>query len=126
MTVELWGGGTTDRPRRADPDRRRRDRPLPAGAGLIGWYLAGDLGRAAYHLLTRGLARRSSGVLLFDIQLPGERRSAWLAFARQRRAGACWSASGSASWSPCSAFWLLDATGARRPERRVRDRSSAG
>ena len=49
MTVALWGGGTTD-----DLAERIRTgdvaidlyRPI----GLVGWYLAGDLGRAAYHL----------------------------------------------------------------------------
>src|SRR5215471_11848803 len=39
--------------------------------GLIGWYLAGDLGRAAYHVLTRGVAPTILGLLLFDIALPG-------------------------------------------------------
>ena len=54
MTVALWGGGTTD-------DLAERIRTgdvaidLYRPVGLVGWYLAGDLGRAAYHLLTRGL-----------------------------------------------------------------------
>ena len=54
MTVALWGGGTTD----DLADRIRTGdvaidlyRPI----GLVGWYLAGDLGRATYHALTRGV-----------------------------------------------------------------------
>ena len=54
MTIALWGGGTTD-------DLAERIRTgdvaidLYRPVGLVGWYLASDLGRAAYHLLTRGL-----------------------------------------------------------------------
>jgi ABC-2 type transport system permease protein len=69
MTVAVWGGGTTD-------DLAERIRTgdvaidLYRPVGLLGWYLAGDLGRATYHLLTRGLAPTFIGVLLFHIQLP--------------------------------------------------------
>ena len=69
MTVAVWGGGTTD-------DLAERIRTgdvaidLYRPVGLLGWYLAGDLGRATYHLLTRGLAPTLIGVLLFHIQLP--------------------------------------------------------
>ncbi|MFZ2502799.1 MAG: hypothetical protein WAW88_09040, partial [Nocardioides sp.] len=53
MTVALWGGGTTD-------DLAERIRTGAIGTdlhrpvGLVRWYLVGDLGRAAYHFLTRG------------------------------------------------------------------------
>lgn len=69
MTVAVWGGGTTD-------DLAERIRTgdvaidLYRPVGLLGWYLAGDLGRAAYHFLTRGLAPTVVGLLLFDIRLP--------------------------------------------------------
>ena len=69
MTVALWGGGTTD-------DLAERIRTgdvaidLYRPVGLLGWYLAGDLGRATYHLLTRGVAPTFIGVLLFDIRMP--------------------------------------------------------
>ena len=69
MTVALWGGGTTD-------DLAERIRTgdvaidLYRPVGLLGWYLAGDLGRATYHLLTRGLAPTLIGMVLFHIQLP--------------------------------------------------------
>ena len=60
MTVALWGGGTTD-------DLAERIRTgdvaidLYRPVGLVPWYLASDLGRAAYHFLTRGWPRRWSG-----------------------------------------------------------------
>src|SRR4029079_4385161 len=69
MTVAVWGGGTTD-------DLAERIRTgdvaidLYRPVGLIGWYLAGDLGRAAYHFLARGLGPTVLGVLLFHIALP--------------------------------------------------------
>ena len=72
MTVALWGGGATD-------DLAERIRTgdvaidLYRPVGLLGWYLAGDLGRAAYHLLTRGLAPTVVGALLFDIRCPARR-----------------------------------------------------
>jgi len=70
MTVALWGGGTTD-----DLADRIRSGDVAVDlyrpVNLLGWYLAGDLGRAAYHLLTRGLAPTVVGWLLFDIRWPG-------------------------------------------------------
>lgn len=69
MTVALWGGGATD-------DLAERIRTgdvaidLYRPVDLVGWYLASDLGRAAYHFLTRGLAPTVIGLLLFDIALP--------------------------------------------------------
>src|SRR5690348_5452935 len=69
MTVALWGGGTTD-------DLAQRIRTgdvaidLYRPVGLIGWYLAGDLGRASYHFLARGVGPTVLGFLLFDIALP--------------------------------------------------------
>lgn len=70
MTVALWGGGTTD-------DLAERVRTgdvaidLYRPVGLLGWYLAADLGRAAYHFLARGLGPTVIGWVLFDIRLPG-------------------------------------------------------
>ena len=76
MTVALWGGGTTD-----DLAERIRSGDVAIDlyrpTGLFGWYLAGDLGRAAYHFLTRGLGPTVLGVLLFDIRLPGPLTTVW-------------------------------------------------
>ena len=69
MTIALWGGGTTD-------DLAERIRTgdvaidLYRPVGLVGWYLASDLGRAAYHLLTRGFGPTLIGLVVFDIALP--------------------------------------------------------
>ena len=71
MTVALWGGGTTD-------DLAERIRTgdvaidLYRPTGLVGWYLAGDLGRASYHLVTRGLGPTFIGLIFFHIRLPTE------------------------------------------------------
>lgn len=70
MTIALWGGGTTD-------DLAERIRTgdvaidLYRPVGLVGWYLASDLGRAAYHLVTRGFGPTLIGLVVFDIALPG-------------------------------------------------------
>jgi viologen exporter family transport system permease protein len=79
--------------------------------GLIGWYWAGDLGRAAYHLLTRGLAPTLVGAVLFDLTWPPSAWS-WLAFALSLPLAV------SVSFTlrflvAASAFWVLDASGAR-------------
>jgi ABC-2 type transport system permease protein len=70
MTVALWGGGTTD-----DLAERIRTGDVAVDlyrpVGLVGWYLAADLGRAGFHFLTRGLGPTLLGVLLFHISLPG-------------------------------------------------------
>ena len=97
MTVMVWGGGAT-----ADLAERIRTgdvsidlyRPVP----LIGWYVAQDLGRSAYHLLARGVAPTFVGALLFDMHFP-ETPAAWLGFAWPSPSP-CWSASGSASSWP--------------------------
>jgi ABC-2 type transport system permease protein len=69
MTVAMWSGGTTD-----DLHERIRTgdvsidlyRPVP----LLWWYYAGDLGRATYHFLSRGLAPSVIGLVLFHIHGP--------------------------------------------------------
>jgi ABC-2 type transport system permease protein len=110
MTVALWGGGTTD-------DLAERIRTgdvaldLYRPVGLIGWYWAGDLGRAAYHLLTRGVAPTLVGAALFDLTWPPSAWS-WLAFALSLPLAV------SVSFTlrflvAASAFWVLDASGAR-------------
>ncbi|HEY3529100.1 MAG TPA: ABC-2 family transporter protein [Nocardioides sp.] len=110
MTVALWGGGTTD-------DLAERIRTgdvaidLYRPVSLVGWYLAGDLGRAAYHVLTRGVAPTVFGLLLFSISLPGTPAAA---------AGFVVSLVLAVVTSfairflvACTAFWLLDQTGMR-------------
>jgi ABC-2 type transport system permease protein len=110
MTIALWGGGTTD-------DLAERIRTgdvaidLYRPVGLLGWYLAGDLGRATYHLLTRGLAPTLIGALLFDIRMPAGPVAA-LAFLASLPLAV--TVSFALRFLVAStAFWLLDASGAR-------------
>ena len=109
MTVAIWGGGTTD-------DLAERIRTgdvaidLYRPVSLLGWYLAGDLGRAAYHLLTRGVAPTVVGALLFDLRFPAARWPAsrsWSSVALARRGELRDPDAGRAR----SAFWLLDQSG---------------
>ena len=108
MTVMVWGGGATD-----DLSDRIRTgdvaldlyRPVP----LIGWYAAQDLGRAAYHLLARGVAPTLFGALLFDIRFPGS-VAAWAGFLVSIPLAVM--VSFAVRFLVAStAFWLLDAAG---------------
>ena len=110
MTTALWGGGTTD-----DLADRIRSGDVAVDlyrpVNLLGWYLAGDLGRAAYHFVTRGAGPTVLGFLLFHIALPDSPVAA-LAFlvsvvlAVVTSFGIRWLVA-------CTAFWLLDQTGVR-------------
>jgi ABC-2 type transport system permease protein len=110
MTVALWGGGSTD-------DLAERIRTgdvaidLYRPTGLVGWYLAADLGRSAYHLVTRGLGPTFIGLILFHIRLPPSPVDA-AAFAVSLVLAVV------VSFAlrfvvASSAFWMLDASGAR-------------
>jgi ABC-2 type transport system permease protein len=110
MTVAVWGGGTTD-------DLAERIRTgdvaidLYRPVGLLGWYLAGDLGRATYHLLTRGVAPTFIGILLFDIRMPAGPVAA-LGFLISLPLAV--TVSFALRFLVAStAFWLLDASGPR-------------
>jgi ABC-2 type transport system permease protein len=69
VTVAVWGGGFQD-----DIQERFRTgdiaidlyRPVDFQA----WWLAGDLGRAAFHLLARGAVPMIAGALAFRLRLP--------------------------------------------------------
>lgn len=69
MPIAMWQAGTTD-----ELGERIRTgdiavdlfRPTP----LLGWYYASDLGRAAYHLLSRGIGPMLVGALLFTLRWP--------------------------------------------------------
>jgi ABC-2 type transport system permease protein len=110
MTVALWGGGTTD-------DLAERIRTgdvaidLYRPVGLLGWYLAADLGRAGYHFLARGLGPTLVGWLLFDIRLPSSPGAA-LGFLLSLVLAVVTSFA-IRFLVACSAFWLLDQTGVK-------------
>ena len=97
MTVAVWGGGTTD-------DLAERIRTgdvaidLYRPVDLLGWYLAADLGRAAYHLLARGVGAHADRRAA--LRHPCRRPPAAAArLPGQPGAGRAWSASRSGSWS---------------------------
>lgn len=69
MTIALWGGGAP-----ADLAMRIRTgdvvmdfyRPV----GILGWYLAADVGRSAFHLVSRGLVPTLVGAAFFELRYP--------------------------------------------------------
>ncbi len=109
MTIALWGGGTTD-------DLAERIRTgdvaidLYRPTGLVGWYLAGDLGRAAYHLVARGIGPTLIGIFFFHITLPSNALDA-AAFLVSLVLAVVVSF-GVRFVVASSAFWMLDASGA--------------
>lgn len=108
MTTQVFGGGSpadlADRIRSGDVAI-----DLYRPANLLGWYAAADLGRAAYHLLARGVAPTVVGALLFDLRWPPG-PAAVLGFTVAVVLAVV------VSFAlrfivACTAFWLLDATG---------------
>jgi ABC-2 type transport system permease protein len=109
MTVALWGGGTTD----DLADRIRTGdvaSDLHRPVGLVPWYLAGDLGRSAYHFLTRGLAPTVIGVVLFDIVIPTPGAAAAFLVSLVLAVTTSFTLR---FLTACSAFWLLDQSGVK-------------
>lgn len=80
-------------------------------AGILGWYLAADLGRAAYQLLTRGLVPTLVGLALFDVRLPASLQ-AWLGFFVAVTLAVVVSYA-FRMLVALTTFWLLDDTGAK-------------
>lgn len=110
MVVALWGGGApgelADRIRSGDVAI-----DLYRPVSMLAWWLAADLGRAAYHLVTRGLAPTVVGAVLFDLRFP-DSPLVWTAFAVAVTLGVVVSF-GIRMLVATSAFWLLDDTGLR-------------
>ncbi len=109
MAVAIWGGGTTN-------DLAERIRTgdvaidLYRPTGLVGWYLAGDLGRAAFHLVARGIGPTLIGIFFFHIKLPSNALDA-AAFLVSLVLAVVVSF-GVRFVVASSAFWMLDASGA--------------
>ncbi|MFE7132963.1 ABC transporter permease [Streptomyces sp. NPDC057638] len=78
-------------------------------ADLQLWWLAGDLGRAAFHLLGRGVLPMALGALAFDLALPSSPLT-WLAALTAVFLGVVVSF-GLRYVVALSAFWLLDGAG---------------
>lgn len=110
MTVGIWGTGVTD-----EVAERIRTGDVAIDlyrpVSFLGWWLASDLGRAGYHLLTRGLAPTVIGFLLFDLRAPAG-PVAVVAFLVSVLVGTvvCFAIR---MLVALSAFWLLDAGGLR-------------
>ena len=110
MTVGIWGTGVTD-----EVAERIRTGDIAIDlyrpVSFLGWWLASDLGRALYHLLTRGLAPTVIGFWLFDLRGPAG-PVAVLAFLASVLAGVvvCFAIR---MLVALSAFWLLDDGGLR-------------
>jgi ABC-2 type transport system permease protein len=108
MVVAIWGGGTTD-----EVAERIRTGDVAIDlyrpVSFLGWWLAGDVGRAGYHLLTRGVAPTLVGALLFDLRFPAS-AGAWLGFLVSVLLAVLVSF-GLRMLVASSAFWLLDQTG---------------
>ena len=109
-TVAVWAGGAND-----DLADRIRSGDvvidLYRPVNLLGWYLAADLGRAAYHLLTRGLAPTLVGAVFFQLRYPAD---FWVwAFFVVSVPLAVVVSFGIRMLVTASALWLLDDTGVR-------------
>ncbi|MEV2243632.1 ABC-2 family transporter protein [Streptomyces sp. NPDC049970] len=109
MTCAMMGGGfeseLTERIRTGDI---AVDLYRPADLQL--WWLAGDLGRAAFHLLGRGIVPMVMGALAFDLALPGSPWT-WPAFLVSVLLGVVVSFA-LRFLIALSAFWLMDGAGA--------------
>ncbi|MFG2823414.1 ABC transporter permease [Kitasatospora sp. NPDC048365] len=71
VTVAVWGGGFQD-----DVQDRFRSGDIAVDlyrpVDFQGWWLASDLGRAGFHLVSRGALPMLVGTLIFDIRLPAD------------------------------------------------------
>lgn len=78
VTVAVWGGGFQD-----DVQDRFRSGDIAVDlyrpVDFQGWWLATDLGRAAFHLLGRGVLPMLAGALVFSTRLP-EQPLTWAVF----------------------------------------------
>jgi ABC-2 type transport system permease protein len=73
------------------------------------WWLAADLGRAAFHLLGRGIVPVAIGACFFELTLPAS-PLVWLAFLSSVALGIT-TGFGLRYLFALSSFWLLDGTG---------------
>ena len=109
MTCAMMGGGFEDElSERIRTGDIAVDLYRPADLQL--WWLAGDLGRAAFHLLGRGIVPMVLGALAFDLALPRSPWT-WAAFLVSVSLGVVVSF-GLRFLVALSAFWLMDGAGA--------------
>ncbi|MEU9747432.1 ABC transporter permease [Streptomyces niveus] len=108
MTCAMMGGGFEDElMERIRTGDIAIDLYRPVDLQL--WWMASDLGRAAFHLLGRGIVPMALGALAFDLALP-TRPTVWLAFLFSVFLGVVVSFA-VRYLVALSAFWLLDGAG---------------
>lgn len=108
MTCAMMGGGFEDElMERIRTGDIAIDLYRPADLQL--WWLASDVGRAAFHLLGRGILPMALGALAFDLALPGNPLT-WLAFLLSVFLGVVVSFA-VRFLVALSAFWLMDGAG---------------
>jgi viologen exporter family transport system permease protein len=106
MTIYLWGW--FDVARRVQTGDVATDLHRPFDFQY--YWLASDLGRAAYHALYRGVPPFVIGALFFELRLPGS-PAVWLVFAVSVALAVCISFAFRFLFNLAS-FWLLDYRGA--------------
>ncbi|MGW3624611.1 ABC transporter permease [Streptomyces sp. NPDC000880] len=108
MTCAMMGGGFED-----ELIERIRTGDIAIDlyrpADLQFWWLSGDLGRAAFHLMGRGIVPMALGGLAFDLALPTSPLT-WLAFLVSVALGVVVSFA-VRYLVALSAFWLMDGAG---------------
>ncbi|WP_405617539.1 ABC transporter permease [Streptomyces sp. NBC_01508] len=108
MTCAMMGGGfEAEMMERIRTGDIAIDLYRPADLQL--WWMASDLGRAAFHLVGRGIVPMALGALAFDLALPGD-PLIWLAFLFSVFLGVVVSFA-VRFLVALSAFWLLDGAG---------------
>ncbi|MFE9427609.1 ABC transporter permease [Kitasatospora sp. NPDC006697] len=109
-SVATWGGGFQD-----DLQERFRSGDIAVDlyrpCDFLGWWLAGDLGRAGFQLLTRGAVPLTVGVLLGHARLPHSPLT-WPLFLCSVLLAVVVSF-GVRFLVSVSSFWLMDANGLR-------------
>ncbi|HKF91164.1 MAG TPA: ABC-2 family transporter protein [Acidimicrobiia bacterium] len=106
MTIYLWGWFEVALRVRSGDVATDLQRPLD----FQGYWLAQDLGRAAYHALFRGVPPFVLGALVFDVLVPGN-PLVWLAFLASMTLAVVTSFAFRFLFN-LAAFWLLDYRGA--------------
>ncbi|HKG09089.1 MAG TPA: ABC-2 family transporter protein [Gaiellaceae bacterium] len=106
MTIYLWGWFEVALRVRSGDVATDLQRPLD----FQGYWLAQDLGRAAYHALFRGVPPFVLGALVFDVLVPGN-PLVWLAFLASVTLAVVTSFAFRFLFN-LAAFWLLDYRGA--------------
>lgn len=105
MVTMLWGYSEVAQRVRTGDIATDLTRPLD----VQGWYLSQDLGRSAYHLLSRGIPPFLVGAAFFSVRLP-EHLVMWMAFGVSVFLAVCVSFA-LRFLANLASFWLLDGRG---------------